>query len=56
MLDEDDVILYGQGEDDEVEIDDYKIWKKNAAYLYDILITQNMDWPSLTVSWLPISR
>ena len=31
--------------------EDYKIWKKNSRYLYDILATEEMEWPSLTVEW-----
>lgn len=31
----------------------YKIWKKNAMYLYDLLITHTLTWPSLTVEWVP---
>lgn len=33
----------------------YKIWKKNAMYLYDLLITHTLTWPSLTVEWVPES-
>ena len=32
---------------------EHKIWKKNAPYLYDVLITWGLDWPSLCVNWLP---
>lgn len=41
-----------QGEEGDTE-SEYKIWKKNAPYLYDILITWGLDWPSLCVQWLP---
>lgn len=27
--------------------------KKNAPYLYDLLITHALDWPSLTCQWFP---
>ncbi|TEB38541.1 histone acetyltransferase type B subunit 2 [Coprinellus micaceus] len=27
--------------------------KKNAPYLYDLVITHALDWPSLTCQWLP---
>ena len=33
--------------------DTQKIWKKNAPYLYDVLITWGLDWPSLCIDWLP---
>jgi histone-binding protein RBBP4 len=47
-------------EDDELETmeekninEEYKIWKKNSAFLYDTIITHSLEWPSLTVQWLP---
>ena len=33
--------------------EEYKIWKKNTPFLYDLLVTQSLEWPSLTVQWLP---
>ena len=33
--------------------EEYKIWKKNAPFLYDFTITHEQEWPSLTVEWLP---
>lgn len=33
--------------------DDYKIWKKNSAFLYEMIMTHALEWPSLTVQWLP---
>ena len=27
--------------------------KKNAPYLYDMVITHALDWPSLTCQWFP---
>lgn len=41
----------------EARIDEeYKIWKKNAPLLYDVVITHALDWPSLTVQWLPVAQ
>ncbi|KAF8131649.1 WD40-repeat-containing domain protein [Boletus edulis] len=31
--------------------EEYKTWKKNAPYLYDLVITHALDWPSLTCQW-----
>lgn len=31
----------------------YKIWKKNAPFLYDLLTTKTLERPSLTAQWLP---
>ncbi|OIV97124.1 hypothetical protein TanjilG_04928 [Lupinus angustifolius] len=33
--------------------EEYKIWKKNTPFLYDLVITHALNWPSLTVEWLP---
>jgi histone-binding protein RBBP4 len=33
--------------------EEYKIWKKNTPFLYDLLVTHTLEWPSLTVQWFP---
>ncbi|KAK0422688.1 hypothetical protein QR680_007721 [Steinernema hermaphroditum] len=33
--------------------EDYKIWKKNTPFLYDLVVTHSLEWPSLTAQWLP---
>jgi hypothetical protein len=33
--------------------EEYKIWKKNCPFLYDLVVTHELEWPSLTVQWLP---
>ena len=33
--------------------EEYKIWKKNAPFLYDLVLTHALEWPSLTIEWLP---
>ena len=33
--------------------EEYKIWKKNSPFLYDLVMTHALEWPSLTVQWLP---
>ena len=48
----------GEGESDVSEEqklinEEYKVWKKNAVFLYDTLVTHALEWPSLTVQWLP---
>ena len=30
-----------------------QIWKKNCPFLYDLVMTHALEWPSLTVEWLP---
>ena len=32
---------------------EYRIWKKNSPFLYDILLSAELEWPSLTLQWLP---
>ena len=29
----------------------YKIWKKNTPFLYDLVMTHALEWPSLTAQW-----
>lgn len=31
----------------------YRIWRKNAPYLYNIVYSQQLSSPSLTAQWLP---
>ena len=33
--------------------EEYKIWKKHACYLYDVVLSRALDWPTLTVQWFP---
>ncbi|TKA78801.1 Histone acetyltransferase type B subunit 2 [Cryomyces minteri] len=33
--------------------EEYKTWKKNSVFLYDILLSKALDWPTLTTQWLP---
>lgn len=39
--------------DEQVILEEYKIWKKNAPFMYDTMITHVLEWPSLTVEWAP---
>lgn len=32
---------------------EYSIWKKNTPFLYDLVIAHALEWPSLTLEWLP---
>ncbi|KAK4048583.1 Histone acetyltransferase type B subunit 2 [Microbotryomycetes sp. JL221] len=31
----------------------YKIWKRHTPFLYDLVVTHALDWPSLTLQWFP---
>jgi len=33
--------------------EEYKIWKRNAPFLYDTVMTHALEWPTLTVQWVP---
>lgn len=33
--------------------DEFKIWRKNVPFLYDMLLSHALTWPSLTVQWFP---
>ncbi|EHB11403.1 Histone-binding protein RBBP4 [Heterocephalus glaber] len=33
--------------------EEYNIWEKNKPFLYDLVMTHTLDWPSLTAQWLP---
>lgn len=37
----------------ELILEEYRIWKKNTPHLYDLCLAQGLEWPSLTVEWLP---
>ena len=42
--------------DDAVEHEineDYKMWKKNAPFLYGLVMTCALEWLGLTAQWLP---
>jgi histone-binding protein RBBP4 len=44
---------YNEQDDDQIITEEYKIWKKNTPFLYDTVITHALEWPSLTVNWIP---
>jgi hypothetical protein len=33
--------------------EEYKVWKKNSPFLYDLVMTHSLEWPSLSVQWMP---
>ncbi|KAL0912729.1 hypothetical protein M5K25_018721 [Dendrobium thyrsiflorum] len=33
--------------------EEFRVWKKNSPFLYDLVISHALEWPSLTVQWLP---
>ena len=48
---------YDDAVEERVINEEYKIWKKNTPFLYDLVMTHALEWPSLTAQWLPdVSR
>uniref|UniRef100_A0A452FUP8 Histone-binding protein RBBP4-like N-terminal domain-containing protein n=1 Tax=Capra hircus TaxID=9925 RepID=A0A452FUP8_CAPHI len=39
--------------EERVTNEEYKIWKKNTPFLYDLVMTHALERPSLTAQWLP---
>ncbi|PNY27361.1 Histone acetyltransferase type B subunit 2 [Tolypocladium capitatum] len=51
-----DVDMAQEEEDDQVERlinEEYKTWKKNSPFLYDMILGTALTWPTLTVQWFP---
>lgn len=40
----------------ELTVPEYKTWKKNAPFLYDMILSTALEWPTLTTQWLPDKR
>lgn len=30
-----------------------EVWKKNSPFLYDMVVTHALEWPTLTMQWMP---
>lgn len=39
--------------EDAVVEEEYNVWKRNSPFLYDLVMTHALQWPSLTVQWMP---
>ncbi|CAM9745584.1 unnamed protein product, partial [Ectocarpus sp. 4 AP-2014] len=48
-----DVSAANEEAEEKMITEEYKVWKKNTPFLYDIVMTHALEWPSLTVQWLP---
>uniref|UniRef100_A0A915MKB1 Probable histone-binding protein lin-53 n=2 Tax=Meloidogyne TaxID=189290 RepID=A0A915MKB1_MELJA len=46
-------VVADEGMEERIINEEYKIWKKNCPFLYDMVMTHALEWPSLTVQWLP---
>ncbi|KAI6203523.1 hypothetical protein M3Y94_00566900 [Aphelenchoides besseyi] len=41
------------GSEERIINKEHEIWKGKCPFLYDLVMKQPLDWPSLTVQWLP---
>ncbi|TDZ33519.1 Histone acetyltransferase type B subunit 2 [Colletotrichum spinosum] len=56
VVDEPDLEM-AQDEDEDHEQrlinEEYKTWKKNSPFLYDMILSTALEWPTLTTQWFP---
>jgi histone-binding protein RBBP4 len=36
--------------------EEYKTWKKNSPFLYDMILSTALEWPTLTTQWFPDAK
>ncbi|KAI1336189.1 WD40 repeat-like protein [Xylariaceae sp. FL0016] len=55
VVDDVDLEMAAPDEDEEQRLinEEYKTWKKNSPFLYDMILSTALTWPTLTVQWLP---
>ncbi|KAI0016209.1 WD40 repeat-like protein [Xylariomycetidae sp. FL0641] len=44
---------YEEDEEQRLINEEYKTWKKNSPFLYDMILSTALTWPTLTVQWFP---
>ncbi|KAK6952180.1 Histone acetyltransferase type B subunit 2 [Daldinia eschscholtzii] len=44
---------YDEDEEQRLINEEYKTWKKNSPFLYDMILSTALTWPTLTVQWFP---
>ncbi|KAI0471136.1 WD domain-containing protein [Xylariaceae sp. FL0804] len=44
---------YEEDEEQRLINEEYKTWKKNSPFLYDMILSTALPWPTLTVQWFP---
>ncbi|TVY82705.1 Histone acetyltransferase type B subunit [Lachnellula suecica] len=42
-----------QDSEQKVINEEYKTWKKNSPFLYDMILSTALEWPTLTTQWFP---
>lgn len=40
-------------QEEKVINEEYKTWKKNSPFLYDMILSTALEWPTLTTQWFP---
>ncbi|WYZ38643.1 hypothetical protein EsH8_III_000557 [Colletotrichum jinshuiense] len=56
VVDDVDVdMVQEEDEDQEQRLinEEYKTWKKNSPFLYDMILSTALEWPTLTTQWFP---
>ncbi|RVD81780.1 uncharacterized protein DFL_009629 [Arthrobotrys flagrans] len=58
LMDDDDVEVEPASAEEQIVTEklineEYKTWKKNAPFLYDIIMSTALEWPTLTTQWFP---
>ncbi|PWA40178.1 transducin family protein / WD-40 repeat family protein [Artemisia annua] len=53
MATDNDTTTGGGGSEDYQVEEEFSVWRKNTPFLYDLVISHSLEWPSLTVQWLP---
>lgn len=56
VVDDVDVDMEGSEnveQEEKVINEEYKTWKKNSPFLYDMILSTALEWPTLTTQWFP---
>lgn len=48
--------MNSHGTEQKIINEEYKVWKRNVPYLYDLVFSHTLQWPSLSVQWFPDVR
>ncbi|KAK0673980.1 putative histone acetyltransferase type B subunit 2 [Cercophora samala] len=52
-----DVSMEEEDEDEKMQQklinEEYKVWKKNSPFLYSMILSTALEWPTLTTQWFP---
>ncbi|CAF9922950.1 MAG: Histone acetyltransferase type B subunit 2 [Heterodermia speciosa] len=48
-----DEAMEDEQQEEKIINEEYKTWKKNAPFLYDLMLSTALEWPTLSTQWLP---